>query len=289
MESNTPGSVCPTTSHLDDRVVVVTGAGSGFGRLVSTMSAARGARVVVADIDGAAARETAESISASGGVAVASEVDVTDLEAMHALATTAAEHFGGIDVMVNNAGTMPLAFTADHRQASTAWDRCIDVNLKGVLHGIIAVYEQMITRGRGHIVNIGSIYGNAGTPGSGVYSATKAAVVVLSDAVRREAQGKIKVTVVRPTGVIATGLASTVVNPAAAAGAVGTDFERFMDAAIATVGGTLDGPMADVDSPEFWAIGPETIASEVLHVIDQPWGVTISDVSIRATGEMFTI
>lgn len=276
-------------SHLSDRVVVVTGAGSGFGRLIARGAAARGARVVVSDIDPDSATATVDTVTGEGGSAVMVEADVTDAGQMHALAAQAVDEFGAIDVLVNNAGIMPLAFLSDHAVATDAWDRCIDINLKGVLHGISAVYDQMTAQGRGHIVNIASIYGNVGTAGSAVYSATKAAVVILSDALRKETQGRIKVTVVRPTGVIDTGLAATVVNPAAASGALGTRFDEFMAATMQTVTGQLEGPLADVDSPRFWAIRPETIAAEVIHAIDQPWGVTISDVSIRATGEMFTM
>src|SRR5580700_10816710 len=108
---------------------------------------------------------------------------------MTGLAALAVETYSAIDVLVNNAGIMPLAFFADHSAASEAWDRCIDVNLKGVLHGISAVYDQMIAQGRGHVVNISSIYGNAGVEGAGVYSATKAAVTALSDSLRVEAAG----------------------------------------------------------------------------------------------------
>lgn len=276
-------------SHLADRVLVVTGAGSGFGRLIVEMAAARGAKVVVADIDTGAAEAVADGITSSGGQAVARTTDVRDLGQMRELISSAVEEFGAVDVMINNAGIMPLAFLADHEGASEAWDRCIDINFKGVLHGISAVYDQMIAQGRGHIVNISSIYANAGTAGSGVYSATKAAVAILSDALRKEAQGKIKVTVVRPTGVLNTGLPATVVNPMGSVGIVGQNNDAYMEAVLKYLSGGLEGPMADIDSPEFWAIEPESIAEEVIHAIDQPWGVVISDVSIRATGEMFVI
>lgn len=276
-------------SHLADRVVVVTGAGSGFGRLMVEMASARGAKVVVADIDGDAAGAVTKAIGDSGGQAVAVTTDVRVLDQVRSLVATAVDAFGSVDVMVNNAGIMPLAFMSDHATASEAWDRCIDINFKGVLHGVSAVYDQMISQGRGHIVNISSIYANAGTAGSGVYSATKAAVAVLSDALRKEAQGKIKVTVVRPTGVLNTGLPSTVVNPMGSVGIVGQNNDRYMEAVLKYMSGGLEGPMADIDSPEFWAIEPESIAAEIIHAIDQPWGVVISDVSIRATGEMFII
>jgi NADP-dependent 3-hydroxy acid dehydrogenase YdfG len=191
--------------------------------------------------------------------------------------------------MVNNAGVMPLAFFRDHQQAGDAWDRCIDVNLKGVLHGIVAAHDRMVEQGRGHVVNIASIYANAGTAGSGVYSATKAAVVALSDSLRVESQGTIKVTVVRPTGVLGTGLAAGVVNPGAAVGIVGSNEAAYIENVMAFLGGQLDGPKADIDDPAYWAIAPEVIAAEVVHAIDQPWGVTIGDVTIRATGEQFVI
>ena len=142
---------------------------------------------------------------------------------------TAVDRWGGVDVLVNNAGVMPLAFFSDHAAAAESWDRAIDINLKGVLNGICAVYDQMIRQGRGHVVNISSIYGNAGTAGSGVYSATKAAVRVLSESLRVEAQGKIKVTVVRPTGIMGTGLAAGIVNPQALVGLTGQHTERFAE------------------------------------------------------------
>lgn len=275
--------------HLKDRVVVVTGAGSGFGKLVSEMAAARGAHVVLGDIDAAAAEAVAAALRDTGAQAEAIGADVRALGQVQALAALAVERFGAVDVMVNNAGVMPLAFFADHAQAWEAWDRCIDINIKGVLNGICAVHDQMIEQGRGHVVNISSIYGNAGTAGSGVYSATKAAVAIMSDSLRVESQGKIKVTVVRPTGVLGTGLAGTVVNPAAAIGITGQHNDRYMDKVMAMLGGTLEGPEADIDDPAYWAIAPESVAAEVIHAIDQPWGVTISDITVRATGEHFVI
>jgi NADP-dependent 3-hydroxy acid dehydrogenase YdfG len=277
------------SGHLAGRVVVVTGAGGGFGRLIAEMAAARGAKVVLGDIDAEAAGAAAQAIVEGGAEAEAVGVDVRNLAAMQAFAARAVERFGAIDVMVNNAGTMPLAFIADHDQAHEAWDRCIDINFKGVLNGICAVHDQMVEQGHGHVVNISSIYANAGTAGSGVYSATKAAVAVLSDSLRKESQGTIKVTVVRPTGVLGTGLSAGVVNPAAAVGIVGQNLERYMNKAMAFMSGPVEGPGGDIDSPEYWAIDPAVVAAEVVHAIDQPWGVTIGDVTIRATGEDFIL
>jgi NADP-dependent 3-hydroxy acid dehydrogenase YdfG len=277
------------TSHLADRVVVITGAGSGFGALMAGLAADRGARLVLGDIDTAAADGVADELRAGGAEVESVAVDVRDRAQVDALAARAVDRFGAIDVMINNAGIMPLAFIADHHEAADAWDRCIDINLKGVLHGICAVYDQMIEQGRGHIVNLSSIYGNAGTPGSAVYSATKAAVAVLSDALRKESRGAIKVTVVRPTGVLGTNLAASVVNPAAAIGITGQHWDVYMERVMAFIGGSLEEPFTDIDSPEYWAIDPAVIAAEVIHAIDQPWGVTIGDITVRATGEHFIL
>lgn len=277
-----PGAV---PNHVAGRVVVITGAGSGFGRLTSQMFARLGAAVVASDVDGSAAADTAASIEAEGGRALAVTCDVTDRAQVFALVDAAVEAFGAVDVMVNNAGVMPLAFLAQHEQAAEAWDRCIDINLKGVLHGIIAAYDQMVEQGRGHIVNISSIYGNRGTAGSAVYSATKAAVVTLSDSLRMEAQGKIKVTVVRPTGVPGTGLGSGVIDPMATVGIVGQNVERFGESMLAYLGGALPERQADPDDVAYWTISPEELAEQIVHVVNLPWGVDVSDITVRATGE----
>ncbi|MDQ2648414.1 MAG: SDR family NAD(P)-dependent oxidoreductase, partial [Actinomycetota bacterium] len=238
---------------------------------------------------GGAARAAADELQGAGAEAEAVEVDVRDQAQVDALAAKAVERFGALDVMINNAGVMPLAFFADHAQAREAWDRCIDINFKGVLHGILAVHDQMLSQGRGHVVNIASIYANAGTAGSGVYSATKAAVAVLSDSLRVESQGKIKVTTVRPTGVLGTGLSGSVINPAASVGITGQNNERFTEAVMAFLTGTLDERRSDIDDTAYWAIDPAVIADEIIHVIDLPWGVTVGDITIRATGEDYVL
>jgi NADP-dependent 3-hydroxy acid dehydrogenase YdfG len=278
-----------STSHVEGRVVVITGAGSGFGRLVSAMLAARGARVLASDVDAAAAAATVASITADGGRAIARRADVTNRDDMHALAAAAVEEYGAIDVMVNNAGIMPLAFFADHAIAADAWERCIDINLKGVLNGIVAVHDQMISQGRGHVVNISSIYGNFPNAGAAVYTATKAAVTVLSEALRVESQGKIKVTTVKPTGVPATGLSATVVNPEAIVGILGHHTESFVANVTRYATGELPAEQADVGDIRYWTVSPEDLAAQIVYVIDQPWGISISDITVRAAGEEYIL
>ena len=252
-------------SHVDGKVAVVTGGAGGFGLLISRMLADRGATTVGFDV------HDAEKCSV---------VDVTDRAAVQAAVDDVVAEHGRVDVLVNNAGVMPLAFLADHGKAADAWDRCIDINLKGVLHGIYAVYDHMIRQGSGHIVNIASIYGNYGVAGAAVYGATKAAVIALSNALRVEAQGKIKVSVVRPTGVPGTGLGTGIIDPAAFPPLAGHNAPQLL-----TRLGNLDPAQQDPENVRYWAITPEELAAHVVHVIDQPAGVTVADITIRATGE----
>jgi NADP-dependent 3-hydroxy acid dehydrogenase YdfG len=254
-------------SHVEGKVAVVTGGAGGFGLLTSRMLSERGATVVGFDV-----RD-------DGGCRV---VDVTDRVAVHAAVDRVVAEYGRIDILVNNAGVMPLAFLADHERAAEAWDRCIDINLKGVLHGIYAVYDPMVRQGSGHIVNIASIYGNYGVAGAAVYAATKAAVITLTNALRVEAQGKIKVTVVRPSAVPGTGLSAGIIDLAAAMPLAGHNVERMTSRF-----GAMDATMQDPDDVRYWVISPEELAAQIVYAIDQPAGVVISDITIRATGEDF--
>ena len=273
--------------YLKDKVVVVTGAGSGFGKLISEKCAAGGAKVVGVDVNGESLNEVFEGIGAAGLQGTAHVADVTDMAQVKAAARHAVETFGAIDVLVNNAGVMPLAYFADHERAWERWHKAIDINIKGVVNGISAVYDQMIQQGRGQVVNISSIYGNGGIEGSGVYSATKAAVTALSDSLRVEAQGKIKVTTIKPTGVFGTNLASWVVNETAIMGLVGQKGLKFIENMGNLQNGSLRPEQMDVDSVEYWLITPDDLANAVVHVIDQPWGINLSDVTVRASGENY--
>ena len=285
-----PASGQPVSgNHVSGKVVVVTGAGSGFGRLVCRKTAGLGAKVVCADVNESALKETVAAIEAAGGRAVGRVTDVRRLADMQALAQLAVERYGAIDVMVNNAGIMPLAFFADHARAMEAWERCIDVNIKGVLNGIAAVHDQMIAQGRGHVVNLSSIYSNFPVAGAAVYAASKSAVNFFSEALRVESQGKIKVTNVRPTGVPATGLAGAIVNQAAIVGILGQNAPAYLQQMQAFAAGELPAEYSDAENIEYYALAPEHLADQIVYAIDQPWGVSISDITVRASGDRYVL
>jgi NADP-dependent 3-hydroxy acid dehydrogenase YdfG len=273
--------------YLAGKVVIITGAGSGFGKLIAEKCAAGGAKVVGTDINSESLSETFDGIRAAGMEGTAHVADVANLAQVKAAAQKAIDTYGAIDVLVNNAGVMPLAYFADHERAWEKWHKAIDINIKGVVNGIAAVYDQMIAQGRGHVVNISSIYGNAGVEGAGVYSATKAAVTALSDSLRVEAAGKIKVTTIKPTGVLGTNLASSVVNETAIMPLVGHKAGQFAENLSNLQSGGLRPEQMDVDSVEYWLITPDDLTDAVVHVIDQPWGISLSDVTVRASGENY--
>ncbi|MFK7732848.1 MAG: SDR family oxidoreductase [Pseudomonadales bacterium] len=276
-------------THLQNKSIIITGAGGGFGGLVSQKAAALGANVTCADISLDAAEAVAAGIRDQGGQAQAVMADVTNEEHMHSLASKAVDAYGSIDVMINNAGVMPLAFISDHKDALQPWHHCIDVNFKGVVNGTVAVHDQMMRQGRGHVVNLSSIYGNHPVVGSAVYGATKAAVNYFSESLRVEARGKIKVTIVKPTAVLATGLAAGVVNPEACLGAVGQNIGEFGGLIQQYIEGNAAGAAVDHNDIEYAIMNAEPIADAIIHAIDQPWGVSIGDITVRASGDHYVI
>ncbi len=275
--------------HVSGKSIVITGAGGGFGRLVAQKAAARGAKVTLGDINLPAAEDVAAEIRAAGGQAQTVAVDVTQLAQVKALVGAALDAFGRVDVMLNNAGIMPLAFIADHEAAYAAWERCIDINIKGVLNGMVAAHDPMIAQGSGHVINVSSIYGKFPVTGAAVYGASKAAVNFLSESFRVEARGKVKVTIVKPTGVPATGLGGTVVNQAASVGILGQNTPDFMAMVAGMQDGTFPAERLDPENIDYASLAPEHIADAIIHAIDQPAGVSIGDITVRAAGDHFIL
>lgn len=177
------------------KVVLITGASSGIGEATARTLAAAGHRVILGARRVDRIETLAKEIRAEGGSAEYQALDVTSLEDMHVFAAHALERYERIDVLVNNAGVMPLSRL--DALAIEEWDRMIDVNIRGVLHGIAAVLPSMRERGQGHIVNLASVSGHRVDPTAAVYSATKYAVRAISEGLRQESRD-IRVTIISP-------------------------------------------------------------------------------------------
>lgn len=175
-------------TELDGRVVVVTGGASGIGRALVREFSVRGAIVVVADRDLAAARAVADAITARpGGRASAMEVDVADASSVERLRDAVVEKVGAVHVVCNNAG---VAHTSPILGSTAAdWRRVIDVNLLGVVHGVLAFAPVFVAQGEGHVLNTASMAGFVAGNGLASYDASKHAVVALSENLWRELHG----------------------------------------------------------------------------------------------------
>ncbi|HEX2561671.1 SDR family oxidoreductase [Phenylobacterium sp.] len=237
-------------TEVANKVVLVTGASSGIGEATARELAAAGAIVVI----GARRVERLEAlkreIEAAGGTAMAKGLDVTSREDVKAFVKAARERFGQVDVIVNNAGVMPLSPLAALKVDE--WDQMIDVNIRGVLHGIAAALPIMEAQGHGQIVNIASTAGHQIIRSAAVYCATKFAVRVISEALRQETH-KVRVSVVSP-GVTESELADTITHPETA---------------------------AFIDEYRKTAIPAEAIARAVRFAIEQPSEVDVNEIIVR--------
>lgn len=237
-------------SSLTNQVILVTGASSGIGEATARHLAARGARVVLGARRTERLEKLAAEIRAAGGSAEYRKLDVTDLADVQAFADFARQTYGRIDVIVNNAGLMPLSPLAELKVDE--WNRMIDVNVRGVLHGIAAVLPHMTARKSGHIVNVSSIAGHRVWPTCAVYSGTKFAVRVISEGLRQETKD-IRVTIISP-GVVESELAHTITSKPTA------DFiEEFRKVALT----------------------PDAIARAVAYAVEQPADVDVSEIIVR--------
>lgn len=191
---------------LAGKVVAITGGARGIGEATARALVAKGAKVAIGDLDVELAQATA---SALGGDAIALELDVTQRESFERFISQVEERLGPVDVLVNNAGIMPVGSFVEEDDATAR--RMVDINIHGVLYGMKIVIPGMVRRGSGHIVNLASQAGKAGIPGGATYSATKHAVVGVSEAVRGE---------LRDTGVEISCVMPAVVNTELGSGLV---------------------------------------------------------------------
>ncbi|MEK5143917.1 MULTISPECIES: SDR family oxidoreductase [unclassified Paenibacillus] len=239
---------------MQDKVVIITGASSGIGEATAKELASKGAKLVLAARREARLQKLQEAIQNNGGQAVYKVTDVSSHEQMEELADYALKEFGKIDVMVNNAGVMPLSPV--HEKKIKEWDLMVDVNIKGVLYGIAAVLPTMRERREGHIINVSSIAGHLVFPASSVYSGTKFAVRAITEGLRREeCINNIRTTIVSP-GSIDTELTAAISNSELKT-AINEDMKI--------------------------AIEPSNIARAIAFAIEQPADVAINEMIIRPT------
>ena len=273
-------------NYVDGKVIIVTGASSGFGMLTAKRAAEWGGKVVLAARNEDKLKEAVSAIREAGGEASYVVTDVAKRKDVFNMAKFAVDTYSRIDVLVNNAGTMPLAFFSDHEQALDKWEQCLDISLKGTLFGICAVYDQMIKQGSGHVINISSIYANFPLAGAGVYQVAKMGVQYLADSLRSECQGKIKVTTVKPTGFMRTNLSGSVINQMAIMPAMTMPTE-------AMVKWIEEQPLRpdfhEINSMSYNDPDPQILADNILYAINQPLGVDVGDITVRCSNDMFII
>lgn len=242
-------------TKIAEKVVLVTGASSGIGEATARELAAAGASVVL----GARRLDRLErlkaEIEAAGGRVAIARLDVTSREDVRAFVAHAQEAFGRVDVIVNNAGVMPLSPLSALKVEE--WDQMIDVNIRGVLNGVAAVLPIMEAQGHGQVVNIASTAGHQVVPTAAVYCATKFAVRALSEGLRQETD-KIRVSIVSP-GVTTSELAETISHAETA---------------------------AFIDEYRRNAIPAEAIARAVRFAIEQPEDVDVSEILVRPTAAL---
>jgi NADP-dependent 3-hydroxy acid dehydrogenase YdfG len=197
------------TQGIKDKVVVITGASSGLGEAAARHLARHGAKLVLGARRLDRLQALAEELSLGKDAAV--QTDVTRFDQVKHLVDRTVQSHGRIDVIINNAGLMPLSPL--ERGKIEDWDRTIDVNIKGVLYGIAAALPYMKAQLSGHIINVSSVAGHRVRPGTAVYSATKTAVRVISEGLRQEVKPyNIRTTIISP-GAVASELPESVTEP----------------------------------------------------------------------------
>lgn len=242
-------------NYLQNKTAIITGASSGLGAASARALAEKGVRIVAAALDQQGLDAIVSELKGKGGEAVGRVSDVTNPEDMKALAQFAQDSFGSVDILINNAGLMLFSNWVD--LATDDWEKMINVNIKGYLHGIAAVLPFMLKQKSGQILNMDSVAGHQVGPAAGIYSATKFFVQAMTESMRKElgVQHGIRVNTVSP-GVINTGWADKVTDPA--------------------------GRKAAQELNKI-AISPGDIGRAVVYALNQPENVTVNDLIISPT------
>jgi NADP-dependent 3-hydroxy acid dehydrogenase YdfG len=245
------------TDNITGKTIVITGASSGMGAAAARHLAEKGAAVVLGARRADRIEALAAEIAEAGGKATAVATDVTKREDLQRLVDAAVETHGRIDVLINNAGVMPLSPL--ERLKVDEWDQMIDVNVKGVLYGVAAALPYMIGQKSGHIINLSSVAGHKLFGGSSVYSATKFAVRALSEGLRQE--------------MASYGIRTTIISP----GAVKTELLEHIS--------EKDVQQANQDYVAQVGVPAETFARLVAFAINEPEDVGINEILFRPTAQ----
>jgi len=246
------------SDNIAGKVVVITGASSGLGEAAARSLAALGASVVLGARRVDRIQSIADELSRNGGKALAIETDVTHFDQVKRLVDSAVQTYGRIDVMINNAGLMPMSPL--ERLKIDDWNRMIDVNIKGVLYGIAAALPYMQRQKAGHIINVSSVAGHKVRPGGAVYSATKHAVRVISEGLRQEVKPyNIRTTVISP-GMVDTELPNSATEPD-----VAENMRKMYE----------------------FAVPAESFARAVVFAMSQPEDVDVNEILYRPTRQEF--
>lgn len=243
---------------MQGKVIAVTGASSGIGEAVARHFAKAGAAVMLGARRLHRLEAVADEIRRDGGRVALQRLDVTRREDADAFVQAAVAQFGRLDVIVNNAGVMPLSPVADLKVEE--WDRMVDVNLKGVLYGVAAALPVFRAQGSGHVINVTSVADRRIVPTAAVYSATKYAVRAFSEGLRQEIGGGIRVTVVAP-GATESELANGISDPELRRAAI-EDYRREL-------------------------IPAEAIACAIAYAVGQPPEVDVNELVVRPTAQAY--
>ncbi|CAB3804667.1 SDR family oxidoreductase [Paraburkholderia fynbosensis] len=242
--------------NIQDKIVAITGASSGIGEAIARHLAALGAKVVLGARRTERLDALAAQISAEGGEAVYQALDVTDRDSVASFVSFAQRRFGRLDVLLNNAGLMPLS-RLDQLKVDE-WERMIDVNIKGVLYGIAAALPVFLKQDGGHFINLASVAGHNVRPNVSVYSGTKFAVRAISEGLRQEVGEKIRVTIVSP-GAVESELAETISD---------------------------DQLRNQMNEYRKMAIPAASIARAVAFAISEPAEVDVNEIIVRPTAQL---
>ncbi|RDK88438.1 SDR family oxidoreductase [Marinirhabdus gelatinilytica] len=243
--------------NIKNKTVIITGASSGIGEATALKLSKEGANVVLAARREDRLRKLKSKIEKEGGNALVVTGDVTNKNDWQHLQKEARDTFGSIDVLINNAGLMPLSYVKNLH--TDEWDTMVDVNIKGVLNGVSAVLPTMMEQKEGHIINISSVAAYKYFPGGAIYCATKSAVKMFSEGLRQELAPTygINVTSIEP-GAVDTELTETI-----------TDKELMKD---------MQDVMGDVEP-----LAPNDIADAIFYALSQPGRTNVNDVYIMPT------